>query len=226
MFTLDTFYRSKEWVGLMQIIKAERLNDNGELICTHCEKPIIKAYDCVGHHVIELTDDNVNDYDISLNPDNIALVHHRCHNIIHNKLGYSDRKVYLVYGSPLSGKGTFIKENASEGDLIIDIDNIWQCLSGCDRYIKPNRLKGNVFQLRDVLIDMVRTRNGKWLNAWIVGGYPLRNERERICKTLKAREIFIDTPKEECLRRLYENPEGRDVDEWAKHIADWWDKCF
>lgn len=226
MFTLNNFYTGKEWRGLMQAIKAERLNEQGELICAHCEKPIIKAYDCIGHHITELTEDNVNDYNISLNPDNVALVHHRCHNIIHNKLGYAGRKVYLVYGSPLSGKGTFVRENASEGDLIIDVDNIWQCISGLERYTKPNRLKNNVFQIRDLLLDMVRTRYGKWQRAWIIGGYPLRNERERLCRTLNAQEIFIDTPKEECLRRLYENPEGRDVEEWRGFIEEWWRKSF
>ena len=224
--TLGDFYRSREWHKLMQVIKAERINERGELICEHCEKPIVKAYDCIGHHVIELTEANVDDVAISLNPDNIMLVHHRCHNKIHNKLGYSDRKIYLVYGSPLSGKSTFVKENMDEGDLIIDIDNIWQCISNCDRYVKPNRLRSNVFQLRDTMLDMVRVRNGKWLNAWIVGGYPMKNERERLCKSLKAREIFIDTPKDECIKRLYENPNGRDIDEWVKYIEDWWQKFF
>lgn len=224
MFTLQSFYKSKEWYKFMQVIKAERTNSCGELICEHCEKPIVRAYDCIGHHIEELTEENVNDYNISLNPDNIALVHHRCHNTIHNKLGYADRKIYLVYGSPLSGKNTFVKDNMDEGDLIVDMDNIWQCISNCDRYVKPNRLRGNVFQLRDCLIDMIRTRNGKWLNAWIIGGYPLISERERLCKTLKAREIFIDTSKEECIQRLHENPEGRDISEWEKYIEDWWDK--
>ena len=224
--TLGDFYRSREWYKLMQVIKAERINERGELICEHCEKPIVKAYDCIGHHVIELTENNVDDVAIALNPDNIMLVHHRCHNKIHNKLGYSDRKIYLVYGSPLSGKSTFVKENMDEGDLIIDINNIWQCISNCDRYVKPNRLRSNVFQLRDTMLDMVRVRNGKWLNAWIVGGYPMKNERERLCKSLKAREIFIDTSKDECIKRLYENPNGRDIDEWVKYIEDWWQKFF
>lgn len=221
---LGDFYRSSEWRGLLSIIKSERVNAQGELICEHCEIPIVRAYDCIGHHVIELTEQNVNDANISLNPDNIMLVHHRCHNKIHNKLGYADRKIYLVYGSPLSGKSSFVKENMEEGDLILDVDNIWQCVSGCDRFVKPNRLRSNVFQLRDAMLDMVRMRNGKWLNAWVIGGYPLISERERLCKSLRAREIFIDTDKEECIKRLYENPEGRNIDEWLGFINDWWEK--
>lgn len=219
-FTLDNFYTSREWCKLMTVIKTER----GELICEHCGKPIIRAYDCIGHHKIELTEENVNDYNISLNPDNIMLVHHRCHNIIHNKLGIGLKQVYLVYGSPLSGKNTFVKENMNDGDIIVDVDNIWQCISNCDRYVKPNRLRSNVFQIRDAMIDMICTRNGNWLNAWVIGGYPLVSERERLRKRLKAKEIFIDTPKEECIHRLYENPNGRDISEWKRYIDDWFEK--
>lgn len=220
---LSNFYKSRDWVNLMQVIRLERVNSEGQLICEYCGKPIIAKYDCIGHHKIELTEANVDDANIALNPDNIMLVHHRCHNKIHNKLSYSQH-VYLVYGSPLSGKNTFVKDNMDAGDCIVDIDNIWQSISGCDRYIKPNRLRTCVFNIRNHMIDMVRMRQGKWLNAWIIGGYPLISERERLCKALGAREIFIDTPREKCIERLHANPEGRDILEWEKYIAEWWER--
>lgn len=220
---LSNFYKSRDWVNLVQVIRLERVNSEGQLICEYCDKPIIAKYDCIGHHKIELTEANVDDANIALNPDNIMLVHHRCHNKIHNKLSYSQH-VYLVYGSPLSGKNTFVKDNMDVGDCIVDIDNIWQSISGCDRYIKPNRLRSCVFNIRNHMIDMVRMRQGKWLNAWIIGGYPLISERERLCKALGAREIFIDTPREKCIERLHANPEGRDILEWEKYIAEWWER--
>ena len=165
---------------------------------------------------------NVNDFSVSLNPDNIQLIHHRCHNFIHNKLGYSQRQVFLVYGSPLSGKSSYVAEAMSEGDLIVDLDNIWQCVSGCSRYTKPNRLKSVVFSLRDNLIESVKYRRGKWLNAYIIGGYPYKAERDRLIDSLGAREIYIDTPKDICLQRLESCEDGRNHDEWRKYIIDWW----
>lgn len=218
---LYNFYRSKEWVNLLKLLRNERINDEGYIICEHCGKPIVKAYDCIGHHKTELTEENVNDIMISLNPDNIALVHHKCHNFIHNKLGYSGRQVFIVYGSPLSGKSSYVAEAMAEGDLIIDMDNIWQCVSGCERYVKPNRLKSVVFSVRDNLLESVKYRRGKWLNAYVIGGYPYKAERDRLIDQLGAREIFIDTDKETCIKRLYET-EGRDCDEWLRYINDWW----
>lgn len=220
---LSDFYHSKDWINFMRIIRLERVNEEGHIICEHCHKPIIAKYDCIGHHVIELTEQNYMDANISLNPDNIMLVHHRCHNIIHNKLGIGIKQVHLVYGSPLSGKSTYVKDNMIYGDMVIDIDNIWQCISNMNRYIKPNRLTQNVFAIRDMLIDMVRVRRGNWLNAYIIGGYPLIGERERLVRSLGAREIFIDTPKEKCIERLL-TCDDRNHDEWMKFIESWWDQ--
>lgn len=219
--SLYNFYRSDQWESLLKILKHERLDSQGNIICAHCGKPIVRAYDCIGHHVIELTEENYTDANISLNPDNIQLVHHKCHNIIHNKLFSGHRQVFIVYGSPLSGKSSWVAENMAEGDLIIDLDNIWACVSGCDRYVKPARLKSVVFSVRDNLLESVKYRRGKWLNAYIIGGYPFKAERERLVDMLGAREVFIDTPYEECVKRLKEC-EDRNRDQWELYISDWW----
>ena len=224
-FTLSTFYKSDEWYKLTRTIKLERVNESGLIICEHCKKAITKPYDCICHHYkTYLTEENVNNYDISLNPDNIMLVHHKCHNEIHNKLGYVNREVFLVYGSPLSGTSTYVKSIMNPGDFILDIDNIWECVSNCDRYIKPGKLNSIVFGTRDLLIEMIKMRLGKWNCAYVVGGYPLISERERLIKSLGAREIYIESTKEECLERLKHVEDARDKNEWKKYIEDWWIK--
>lgn len=207
----------------MEQLKVERADADGQIICEYCNKPIVRAYDIIGHHKIELTEENVNDFNVSLNPNNISFVHHRCHNYIHNKLGYSVRKIYLVYGAPLAGKKTWVELNRNEGDLIIDLDDIWQCVSGCKRYIKPNRLKSVVFKVRDTLLDAVKYRFGKWGNAYIIGGYPLQSERERLCRELGAEEIFIQASKAECLARLEADAERADIEEYRAFIERWFE---
>ena len=217
MYTsVSEFYKSREWEKLLEILKLERVDDKGQVICSYCHKPITRKYDCIGHHRVELTEQNVNDPDISLNPDNIALVHFRCHNLIHRRFEGFYQQVYLVYGPPCAGKTTWVNSVANDDDLIIDIDRIWECLCNSDRYHKPNRIKANVFGVRDALLDQVKVRKGMWRNAYIIGAYPLRTDRDRLCSLLRAREVFIAETKETCMGRA-EN------DEWKKFIENWFD---
>ena len=221
---LFEFYRSKEWQDFREIVIAERVQDDGNVYDEVTGKPILKAYDLILHHKIELTEENVHDFNISLNPDNIMIVSHRTHNYIHDKFGYSHRQVYLVYGAPLSGKSKWIRENMCEGDLVVNIDDIWECVSGLKRYNKPNRLKAVVFKVRDTLIESVKYRQGKWNNAFICGGYSLQSERERLCKELGAREVFIDVPQSECYARLELCDCIEDKDEFKKYIDEWFER--
>ena len=223
MYDLSSFYHGKEWRKLVEAIRIERVNEDGQLICEYCGKPIVRKYDAIGHHKVELTEENVNDFEVSLNPDNVVMVHHACHNRIHDKLGYSRREVYLVYGPPRAGKTTWVRENMTEGDLVVDMDNVWECVSMCERYVKPKRLNAVVFKVRDVLIDAVKYRLGRWHNAYVIGGYPLSSERERLCRELGAREVFIDATMEECIQRA-DGMEGESAEDWKKFIAEWFEK--
>lgn len=213
--TLNDFYRSPEWVKLRNGLMLERVNAQGDVVCEHCNKPIVNRYDCIGHHKIALTESNVNDPSVALNPDNIALVHHRCHNEIHNRFGTYTRHVYIVYGSPCSGKSTYVDSVALKDDLIIDIDRIYNAINNS----RSNRLYDNVMQVYRSLIDMVQTRNGRWVNAFIVRTFPLKGERERLASNLGAELVFIDTDKATCLERALGRAEGYD-----KIVLDWWDK--
>lgn len=217
---LAEFYRSKEWEEFRRIVILDRMKD-GVLYDEITGKPIVKKYDVILHHIEHLTEENVKDASIALNPDNIQIVSFATHNGLHKRNGYKRKEVFIVYGSPLSGKTTWVNENKVEGDLVVDIDNIWQCVTGAKRYEKPNGLKSVVFGVRDNLYEAVKYRRGYWQNAYIIGGFALSSERERLIKEMGAREVYIDTTKEECLKRLEADTE-RDAEEWRKYIENWW----
>ena len=216
MLTIKTFYKTKEWTDLLEQLKIERIANDGILYCEYCGNPMIKAYDIIGHHKQELTESNVNNLEITLNPHNIMLIHFKCHNKIHERFGYLQQKVYIVYGSPCSGKTTWVNNVAYNDDLILDIDKLWEAICISDKYNKPNRLKTNVFNLRDTILDQIRTRSGMWRNAYVIGGYPLKIDRERLADKLGAELIYINSTKEECLSRSK-------TEEWKKYIEEWFE---
>ena len=224
MHTLYSFYRSEEWELFRKLIIEERTKPDGFIYDEVTGKPILHRYDLILHHKIELTEENVNDVNISLNPENIMVVSHRTHNEIHGRFcGNTMRRAYIVYGPPLAGKTQWVRENKGVGDFVVDIDSIWQCISGDERYQKPNTLKQIAFRIRDAEIDAIKYRLGSWRAAYLIGGYPIGTQRKRLAEELEAQEIFIDVSKEECLRRLYSADTGRDRDAWSDYIEGWFE---
>lgn len=226
--SLAAFYNSDMWRNFRLSLIAERTNKaDGVLYCEHSNAPIINGYEIVAHHKTPLTMQNVNDFSISLNPENIMLVSHKAHNEIHARFGNcAGRKVYYVYGAPCSGKTTFVNSVKGNSDIVVDVDNIWQCITGGARYEKPNALKYNMFEVRKCLIDMVKNRYprvGGWERAYIIDGGAARTKRENLIKELGAEVVFIDTDKETCLKRLA-NDTGRTTaqkKEWEEYINKW-----
>lgn len=219
--TLSDFYRSREWEDFRKIIIAQRTHADGFVYDEITNKPIVIAGDIIIHHKIPLTLDNVNDFNISLNPDNVQIVSFKTHNDIHDRFGTYTRHVYLIYGCPLSGKSTFVKERANIHDLIIDIDRIYECISNNPPYMKSGRLYDNVQAVRDALLDCIKFKRGKWVNAFIISGAPLKRDREMYETVYGAEQIYIDCDKETALNRLASCEDGRDAKEWQKYIETW-----
>ena len=218
MDKLHQFYVGRAWRGLSYRLKIER---GGK--CERCGWTVITREDwarLIGHHRIELNDDNVDDPAIALNPVHIEIICNECHNKEHRRFGHSKR-VFIVYGAPLSGKTSLVREIMRAGDIVMDMDALWMAVTLQPEYIKPSNVKYNVFALRDNLLDQIKTRYGQWCDAYVIGGYPDKYERERLAQTLGAELIHCEATLEECLRRRAES--GR-PEAWDEYVREWFDK--
>lgn len=215
-----SFYKSKEWQGLRKVILAERGTQ-----CEDCKKYILNSKEAHLHHRIALNYSNVTDYNISLNPNNILVLCRDCHDKTHKRFGSYKKEVYLVYGPPLSGKKTYVKEHMERGDLVIDMDSLYKAVSFLEEFNKPNVLYNNVRTIHNTLIDNARTRFGKWNAVWVIGGYADRYKREKLKNDLGAEIVFCDIGKEECLNRLKMVDDYRKdfIEEWEGYIEKWFE---
>lgn len=236
------FYRSDDWANCKTQVLYQRIRSDGIVVCEHCGKPIVKGFNpneknnkaaMVFHHKIFLNNSNVNDASISINPDNIAILHWNCHNEVHGRFGFSggnnivEKKVYIITGASCSGKTTFVKEHLEEGDIVCSIDDIYKFVSGQDEHHKPNSVKPIVFKLREELKGMIARGTGTWRNAYIIESLPSKMDLERECERYKGfnvEVITMDATKEECLERLHNNPNGRDIKAYEKFIQDYFDR--
>lgn len=229
------FYKSKQWEDFRKVIIAERTQADGFIYCDHCGKPILKKYDLIIHHKKELDELNVNDVLVSLNPENVECVHFKCHNEIHERFGYNKtsnykpikKRVYIVYGALCSGRRTWVHEVATPDDLVVDIDNIYQCISTNDRYTQPVSLRSVVFDMRDKMYDIIKYRNGKWNNAYIIVGGALKGDRDRLVQRVGADEcIYIDTAQATCIERCLNRTDVKESIrvEWIEYINKWFEQ--
>lgn len=218
MDKLHAFYTGKQWRDLSYRLKIER---GGK--CERCGWAVITKEDwayLIGHHKVELTEDNVDNPNIALNPEHIEIICNECHNKEHRRFGHR-KQVYIVWGPPLSGKTSLVREIMRPGDIVMDMDALWMAVTLQPEYIKPDNVRFNVFALRDNLLDQIKTRYGQWYDAYIIGGYPDKYERERLAQTLGAELIHREATLEECLRRRAEA--GR-PERWDGYIRDWFDR--
>lgn len=211
--SLESFYSQTAWKRLRAAVIAERIARDGELRCDWCGRQIVAPYDAICHHVVPLTEANVGDPSVSLNPENLQVVHHNCHNQIHGRVGNGRRAVYLVWGAPKSGKSWYVDSIRTRNDIVIDIAELYHALGS---EVGSKKVAPVVFRLRDELYDVVRTRYGRWDNAYIVGTYPIEMERVRLMDTMRAEEVFIDTPMEMCLARCRTEEEMGYVRQWFR----------
>ena len=215
MDKLHQFYCSKPWTDLSFRLKIER---DGK--CQRCGTVPDDFSLLIGHHKVELTEENISNPAISLNPEHIEIICLDCHNKEHRRFGYQgQKKVYIVYGSPLSGKTSAVRQMMRYGDIVLDMDALWQALTMQPNYVKPDNVRFNVFVLRDNLLDQIKTRYGNWYDAYVIGGYPDKYERERLAHTLGAELIYCESTQEECLARLEQSKRPA---VWADYINDWW----
>lgn len=125
--------------------------------------------------------------------------------------------VYLIYGSPCSGKSTYISQHLSRDDVVADVDLIYAAISGRDAHDADLYIHEMALALYSNLLDMIRDRQGGFKNAYVcsIANTPeqLKADMERI----NADEcVFIDTPLEVCMERAKDRDES-----FTWLIAEW-----
>jgi len=222
------FYRSKQWLKARAGYIA---SVNG--LCERCLKKSIYTPGYIVHHKKPITPDNIHDHNITLNWDNLEYVCLKCHNYIH--YGQYDMrdgvkfdndgnivqtrepkeiKVYIVWGSPGSGKNTYVDKLIEYNDMLIDLDKIREAIGSTQ--------VDTALKVREFLYGLIRDRDIKCNNVWVVAGLPNRDEREALKRYLKATEmIYIEATQDECIKRAMADKNRKDKALQRKIIEKW-----
>lgn len=137
-------------------------------------------------------------------------------------VGAPTSRVVLVAGPPGAGKADFIARMFKAGDLIVDVDRLYVALSGLPQGEKPGALLPFVIEARDAVLRRL-ARPSAVSRSWVMAGAPTPAERERYERTLNAQVIVLETPANECLRRIASDPKRGSNGHVLTHVVgDWW----
>lgn len=232
-----SFYNSQKWITTRDYIFKKQYG-----ICQECGAPGEEV-----HHKIHLTINNIGNPDIALDEKNLILLCKNCHFQKHRETnpleqsfkkkkltldGYyfdengelQECKRYIVYGSPGSGKTTYVKKIKQDGDCAIDLDYIMQAISLENKSNIPENLLKTAIEIREGLYRQIEENKIDSKNIWIIGSLPKKKEREQLKKRLKAELVFIDRSIEQCIENVLKDEERTNkklqvsiVKKWFEH---------
>lgn len=128
-------------------------------------------------------------------------------------------KVYVIHGSPLSGKSTFVNKHKGPNDLMYDFDVIMSAISGLEVHERNDNLIEYVKDIRDLIITKLKSEKNID-NAWIITtrvSKELEQSLVGLNPIYKQMKIDIYTAK----KRLKEDPGNRNINHWDKVIEQY-----
>jgi predicted kinase len=134
--------------------------------------------------------------------------------------------VYIIYGSPASGKTTYVKKHMAYGDLVVDLDLIKQSLSMSNKTETPDNLLSVALSVREHLYQLIVSKQFHCKNVWVVASLPLAQERNELKERLDAQLVFVEASEEDCIKRAMADDERVDKDKQIAVIRKWFKKYY
>lgn len=78
--------------------------------------------------------------------------------------------VFLVCGSPASGKTTYVAQHKSGNDLVVDLDYLCAALNGETGNVHLNHapILSVALEVRELLYQIIQARRGRWERAFVI----------------------------------------------------------
>lgn len=131
--------------------------------------------------------------------------------------------VKVIWGSPCSGKSTYVADRIGERDLVYDYDRIISALTYRRSHV-ADKSHAHDFAISCRLSIINKLLKGADIDtAWILTRYPTNN-LESLLEPLTPEYILMDTSKDECLCRLMADVTRPDKEAWMQVINDWFDQ--
>ncbi|MCM1122028.1 MAG: AAA family ATPase [Eubacterium sp.] len=232
------FYDSQQWRKTSRAYLSSK-----NYICEDCGGAA-----CIVHHIRHLAPWNINDPEITLDWGNLKAVCEKCHTEEHakddkafrgqpaklNGIGFDEDgnavespNVFLVCGSPGSGKTTYVLGHKAQNDLVVDLDYICAALMGEGGGVRLDfrPVLQTALEVRRLLYECIQQRRGKWERAFVVTATADALEMRRLAQELNAALVLIDTPLKDCIANIRSDPQrSKSRRKFERLAVEWHEK--
>lgn len=151
---------------------------------------------------------------------------------IRKELGIEDHdiiegfRVVVVWGSPASGKTSYVKQHMKQDDMVVDLDNIKQAISLQGKSASMSNLMPVALNIRAHIYDLIANREVIEADTvWVMAGLPKQSDRDYIKAKLRPNEMkHIDSDIEACIAHAMEDRERIDKETQLKIIYKWFEE--
>ena len=144
--------------------------------------------------------------------------------LLRNLTKTARNKVYLIVGSPGSGKTSLVQRIKKDNDLVFDFDLICAALNGSSELHKNHSVfMGLAMKIREVVYEEI-SKGGKWDRAYVITSSSDRQDVDRLSKMLNAEAVVMDTSRDVCLERVKNDKTRTNTDEQVNLVNSWYDK--
>lgn len=213
-------YSTKRW----QRVRALHLADNP--LCVRChEVGKLTPANVLDHIIPHRIDDTIDFFDSS-NHQGLCT---RCH----NQKNAEDKKLYnysskeskptviLVYGPPGSGKTTWALKQ--DYNLLIDMDLIWQEVTGLGWYDRPKHLLPKVYAERDRRIDSIsKYKEGD--KVIVISTNLKAHKIKELTRVYKPSMKRFYTTEEECIERIEQDDRREGKQQHIELVKKWFNE--
>jgi HK97 family phage prohead protease len=133
-------------------------------------------------------------------------------------------KVFVVHGPPASGKTSYVFGKKGESDVVFDFDRVMSAISGLPLHQKVDSLTTYCLDIRTLILKKAISGSENAGKTWIIATN-VSDDLRRQLSDIPTEYVHIDTPMDECMKRVKEDPDRQhESEELQQVIKDYFDK--